>query len=172
MILSVPLIAIMRIVCQNLEHPYARYVTCVLMCAWSLLLAVAIPVVIRSSVHPSIHSFVPFTYKHAPYPATTTHHNSVAVRIMEGRLLDFDDQGYVLTPQKGEGGAAAAGLRRRREQKLEGRDLLYSSSAAHQEGGQQLRRRHVEALSSTASPIPPAIAPIGVAPASAGGGGK
>lgn len=98
--------------------------------------------------------------------------NSVAVRIMEGRLLDFDDQGYVPTPQKGEGGAAAAGQRRRREQKLEGRELLYpSSSAMHQEGGQQLRRRHVEASSLTASPIPPAIAPIGVAPASAGGGG-
>lgn len=153
MILSVPLIAIMRIVCQNLEHPYARCVH--LFHGRGCWLPFSVPVA-RSTPKTSTHPL-----HHQPQ----INNNSVAVRIMEGRLLDFDDQGYVPTPKKGESTAARQRQRRRREQRLEGGDGGQPLSS----GGGQLRRRHVEA--PAASPIPPAIAPIGVAPASAGGGG-
>lgn len=90
---------------------------------------------------------------------------------MEGRLLDFDDQGYVPTPGRTDEKWADRQRRRRREEEQEmggdgGGGAYYHASLQE---GKGLRRRHGVAVD--ASPIPPAIAPIGVAPALGGGGG-
>lgn len=97
------------------------------------------------------------------------YNKSVAVRIMEGRLLDFDDQGYLPTPQKDTKQWSAYRQRRQRQREQEEEEEGYG--VVHKEGGLRRRHGHGKEQQQGSPVLPPAIKPIGVAPASAGGGG-